>query len=177
MKNRAICKRCHRIRVVDQVGYCERCGEELREAERPRDVRAAAFTSTPDVVTVSGEAHSTSSVLDGMPPLLLDALVNPNPSLIDAIAEIEGAYTELTDGMLAQRVYTQIYSEPLSFELAEDGFCELCIDPIDKPFVDEDGTKRFRACPNKATREVAQTGTKVPRTLRVCEEHFTKETS
>lgn len=62
MKTRAICKRCHRIRVVDQAGYCEACDKALRAAERPR-VRAAPFASTPNQVTISGEAHSTSDPL------------------------------------------------------------------------------------------------------------------
>ena len=52
--------------------------------------------------------------------------------------------------------------------------CELCIDPIDKPHVDEHGTKRWRACPNKATREVRD---EKGRPLRVCEEHFEKGSS
>lgn len=52
--------------------------------------------------------------------------------------------------------------------------CELCIDPIDKPHVDEDGTRRWRACPNPATREVLD---EQGRTLNVCEEHFRKDAS
>jgi hypothetical protein len=60
MKNRSICRRCHRLRVVNEARYCEGCDERLRADERPRDTRAAPFVSTPTIVTVSGEAHSTS---------------------------------------------------------------------------------------------------------------------
>jgi len=49
-----------------------------------------------------------------------------------------------------------------------EGKCELCIDPIDLPHVDEDGARRWRACPNLAARTVEHSGHK----LRVCEEHF-----
>jgi hypothetical protein len=52
--------------------------------------------------------------------------------------------------------------------------CELCIDPIDAPHVDADGTRRWRACPNPATRQVLDNG---GRTLDVCEEHFAKGAS
>jgi hypothetical protein len=51
--------------------------------------------------------------------------------------------------------------------------CELCIDSIDKAHVDEHGAKRWRACSNKATREIRD---EKGRTLRICEEHFKKET-
>lgn len=54
--------------------------------------------------------------------------------------------------------------------------CELCIDPIDRPHIDEDGTKRWRACTNPPTRQVLQGG-KIQRVLHVCEEHFKKEAS
>lgn len=48
MKNREICKRCHRIRVVNEARYCAACDEALRKDELPR---AAVFASTPDHVT------------------------------------------------------------------------------------------------------------------------------
>jgi hypothetical protein len=51
-------------------------------------------------------------------------------------------------------------------------FCELCVDPINKPHIDEDGTRRWRACPNLATRKVLDDS---GRELNVCEEHFGKE--
>jgi hypothetical protein len=54
--------------------------------------------------------------------------------------------------------------------------CDLCLDSIDKPHVDADGTKRVRACPNVATRQVVQHGKK-DRLLNICEEHFAKEAS
>jgi len=47
--------------------------------------------------------------------------------------------------------------------------CELCIDPIDNSHIDEDGTKRWRACTNPATRQVLDNSGKP---LNVCEEHF-----
>jgi hypothetical protein len=50
--------------------------------------------------------------------------------------------------------------------------CELCIDPIDKPYIDEDGSRRWRVCHNPATRQVLQSD---GRTLNVCEEHFQRE--
>lgn len=36
MKERSICRRCHRLRAVNEVRYCEGCAEELRAMERPR---------------------------------------------------------------------------------------------------------------------------------------------
>jgi len=35
-KNRSICKRCHRIRVVNDTRYCEACAAQLRADERRR---------------------------------------------------------------------------------------------------------------------------------------------
>jgi hypothetical protein len=52
----------------------------------------------------------------------------------------------------------------------QDSKCELCMDPIDKPHVGVDGAKRWRPCPNQATRTVDSNGHK----LRICEEHFQK---
>lgn len=54
--------------------------------------------------------------------------------------------------------------------------CELCCDPIDKPHIDKDGTRWWRACPNEATRQVFQQGKK-DWVLNICEEHFKKEAS
>ena len=53
---------------------------------------------------------------------------------------------------------------------ARDGkdLCEVCIDPIDKPFVDEGGAKRWRPCPNSAAHTVTDGRDK----MRVCEEHY-----
>jgi hypothetical protein len=36
MKNRSICRRCHRIRVVDNTRCCPACDVELRAMERRR---------------------------------------------------------------------------------------------------------------------------------------------
>ncbi len=74
-------------------------------------------------------------------------------------------------GFLADPVGA-VVDEATKFAWAE--FCELCIDPIDEPHVDQDGTKRWRPCPNPATREVLADNGKP---LRVCEEHFRKEAS
>lgn len=52
--------------------------------------------------------------------------------------------------------------------------CELCIDPINKPFIDESGAHRWRACPNPAMREILD---EQGRVLNVCEEHFKKDAS
>lgn len=52
----------------------------------------------------------------------------------------------------------------------QDNGCQLCIDPIDKPYVDEGGAQRWRACPNPAAHVVDHNGHK----LRVCEDHFQK---
>ena len=52
--------------------------------------------------------------------------------------------------------------------------CELCADPFDRPHVDEHGAKRWRACPNTATRQVLD---EKGRTLNICEEHFKAEAS
>lgn len=49
-----------------------------------------------------------------------------------------------------------------------EGKCELCIDPINKPHIDESGARRWRACPNPAAHVVDHNGHK----LRICEEHF-----
>jgi len=54
------------------------------------------------------------------------------------------------------------------------GKCELCIDPIDKPHIEADGSRRWRACPNRATREVVDGA---GRPLWICEEHFKKGSS
>lgn len=54
--------------------------------------------------------------------------------------------------------------------------CELCMDPVDKPHIEEGGGKRWRACPNEATRQVIQHGKK-DHMLNICEEHFRKEAS
>jgi hypothetical protein len=56
------------------------------------------------------------------------------------------------------------------------GTCELCVDPVDKPHIDEHGTKRWRPCLNLATRQVLQRGKK-EWVLNICEEHFAKEAS
>jgi len=61
-----------------------------------------------------------------------------------------------------------------STERAEPKVCELCRDPIDKPYIDEGGARRWRACPNPATRQVLDDS---GRTLNICEEHFAKEAS
>lgn len=45
--------------------------------------------------------------------------------------------------------------------------CQLCIDPIDKPYSDERG-ERWRGCPNPAAYTV-KLGLKP---LRICEQHF-----
>lgn len=52
--------------------------------------------------------------------------------------------------------------------------CELCVDPIDKPHVDEYGSQRWRACQNLATRQVSD---EKGRTLNVCEECFERGAS
>jgi hypothetical protein len=52
--------------------------------------------------------------------------------------------------------------------------CDLCLDSIDKPHVDADGTKRVRACPNVAMRQVLDAK---GRRINICEEHFAKEAS
>jgi len=49
------------------------------------------------------------------------------------------------------------------------GLCELCIDPIDKPYTDEYGVQSWRACPNQAARTVVLSG---GQERRICEEHF-----
>lgn len=54
-------------------------------------------------------------------------------------------------------------------------FCELCIDPIDKPHVDEHGNRRWRPCPNLATRQVVHGTGKKEWILNICEDHFAKE--
>lgn len=36
MKVRAVCKRCHRIKVINEVGYCAACTEFLRNLEKPK---------------------------------------------------------------------------------------------------------------------------------------------
>lgn len=58
-----------------------------------------------------------------------------------------------------------------SYYLEPGKQCELCIDPIDKPHEMPDGSKRWRACPNAATRRVVQDS---GRPLWVCEECFQK---
>lgn len=35
-KERSICKRCHRLRVVNNARYCADCNEVLRADERPK---------------------------------------------------------------------------------------------------------------------------------------------
>ncbi len=55
---------------------------------------------------------------------------------------------------------------------ADEGLCELCIDPIDKPYVDEHGNRRWRRCPNLATKQVGNLNT--GRRLNICKEHFEK---
>lgn len=104
MKNRLICKRCHRIRVIKEAGYCESCFDALRAAERPKRV-------------------------------VVGGVVMPE---------------------------------------RDDKLCQICIDPIDKPHIDEDGTKRIRACPNTATRDVLDNA---GWPMRVCEQHFKEDAS
>jgi hypothetical protein len=58
---------------------------------------------------------------------------------------------------------------------ASEGLCELCIDPINEPYIDEHGTKIWRPCPNPATKQVGDLST--GRVLNVCEEHFLKGVS
>lgn len=36
MKRRAICKRCHRFRVVGETGHCVYCVGDLRAMEKPK---------------------------------------------------------------------------------------------------------------------------------------------
>jgi hypothetical protein len=36
MKQRRICKRCHRLRVVNDVSYCAYCTDALRKMEQRR---------------------------------------------------------------------------------------------------------------------------------------------
>lgn len=36
MKDRSICRRCHRLRPVDNTRCCDTCAEELRDMERRR---------------------------------------------------------------------------------------------------------------------------------------------
>ena len=52
--------------------------------------------------------------------------------------------------------------------------CDLCIDPIDKPHVNADGMRLWRACPNKGTRRVLDDA---GNQINVCEEHFEKGAS
>jgi len=36
MKLKSICKRCHRLKVVNRVGYCAGCDSALRTQEQPK---------------------------------------------------------------------------------------------------------------------------------------------
>lgn len=109
----AICKRCHRIRVIKEAGYCATCRVALRALERPK----------PSVPAETSESEQ--------------------PTVPEGLVE--------------------------SVDL-----CGLCIDPINKPHVDDDGTKRWRACPNPATRDVTDNS---GRPMRICEQCFAKEAS
>jgi hypothetical protein len=51
MKNRSICRRCHRLRVVDNTRCCPACDVELRAMERRRPSPKPNETTVPDLVT------------------------------------------------------------------------------------------------------------------------------
>lgn len=70
MKERMICKRCHRIRVIKEAGYCEMCLEVLRDAERPKRIREPTdppIVYITDPVAVASELRA-SDVPRGLDP-------------------------------------------------------------------------------------------------------------
>ena len=52
MKNRSICRRCHRIRVVDNTRCCPACDVELRAMERRRPPSVATLSDKEPCDTV-----------------------------------------------------------------------------------------------------------------------------
>ena len=108
---------------------------------------------------------------------LLGFLADPIGCAADAAAKIaaqrdnEEGETDEGEQLIPGRYEEALLAQGVGVDLAT---CELCVDPIDKPHVDEDGAKRWRPCPNPATREVLDDNGKP---LRVCEEHFRKEAS
>jgi hypothetical protein len=116
-------------------------------------------------------------------------LPDATKTVLGFLADPVGYALETAARAVQRQAIVHIFPDKLSFSrIVEDengnakvitggtGFntppmCDLCIDPIDKPHIDEDGTKRWRACPNPATREVLDDS---GRDLNVCEEHFRK---
>jgi len=35
-RERSICRRCHRFRIVDEVRYCPSCADEIAEMKKPK---------------------------------------------------------------------------------------------------------------------------------------------
>jgi predicted amidophosphoribosyltransferase len=56
-KNRSICRRCHRLRPVDNTRCCAGCAEELRAIERPKR-RAPVAGDTADLAQSGSELQA-----------------------------------------------------------------------------------------------------------------------
>jgi len=55
MKERSICRRCHRVRAVNEVRYCAICAEALSKLERPRRQARPPNSAQPERLFVAPE--------------------------------------------------------------------------------------------------------------------------
>lgn len=154
MKLRAICKRCHRFRVVGETGHCERCFGKLRADEKPKKHQAPADEVLEALTEAIGsDGTRCPHCAENDIKATLES-VNTARGRVDRCWQCGGEYQKDV------RVWPKT--------------CELCVDPIDKPHVDADGSNRWRACRNPATRQVLdETG----RPIDICEDHFAKGAS
>lgn len=70
MRMRRICKRCHRVRPVNGVGYCPTCTNDLRHDEqaRPRPSKDAVEEKSPKVESTAEQESEELAEASTEPP-------------------------------------------------------------------------------------------------------------
>jgi hypothetical protein len=121
MKTRSICKRCHRLRPVNQVRYCADCAGIIRNMEKPRpapvkaaepptpgnsneggaplEAKAAETASSDDAERVVKDPPASSEFIAHVEDLLSEKGISPGDyQTLDAIAGNVAQYERVLPG-------------------------------------------------------------------------------
>lgn len=96
MRMRRICKRCHRVRPVNGVGYCPTCTNDLRHDEqaRPRPSKDAVEEEAPKESEDLAEASTDRPPPQEEPPR--ETVLEPTPQAT-AVEVVQPPTTEASE--------------------------------------------------------------------------------
>ena len=96
-KNRSICRRCHRIRTVDEARYCAGCASALRALEAPKQPLTTFAPTTDEEETITHFANRAGEIVATIGPsselsgIEAGAVIDGSAMSFAAIAEDEAA--------------------------------------------------------------------------------------